>query len=248
MQVRRWRVAALLAKPEGQPAVPYHRVIPGRWGAPHTAAPAAEGTGLLDGQPLGGTLPPLQRSPSALGGLQEAGSGAAMMSKERLTLQPSWHGGWLDPSVTQQMDLGPPDSQSHSQPGLLERPGQPAAQVPAHLPPPSWHGAVAAHRPGNLPHPSDGASAPVPRSPARRPSGALPLPAEGGGGEAPSMRLRSDRPFQTASEAERRARAQADFQAALCAQVEERARLKAEERRRRVPAWALSPTMGLHSG
>ena len=50
-----------------------------------------------------------------------------------------------------------------------------------------------------------------------------------------SVRMRSDWPNVTASEAERRTRAQAEFQAALRQQVEEKARLRAEEQQRWVP-------------
>lgn len=54
----------------------------------------------------------------------------------------------------------------------------------------------------------------------------------GGGNDPVVVHLRSDRPYQTASEAERRARAQADFKEALRQQVVEKTRLKAEELQR----------------
>jgi hypothetical protein len=44
--------------------------------------------------------------------------------------------------------------------------------------------------------------------------------------------MRSDRAYVTASKADRRARAQAEFQQGLRQQVEERAKLRAEEQQR----------------
>lgn len=239
MQVRRWQVAALLAKPDGQPTIhqpSQQAAIPAHWGAAHAEAPAARGTGWHDAQ-AGSTLPPLERRPTRMSGWQEAGNSMGLLATQQLQRQPSGHGGWLDPPLLQ--EEGPPGlrhSLHHAQPSLPPGQGQPEAQLPAHLPPPSWLGAPAAPQPeqprGDA---MSGVSAPALISSALQPPGAPSLPSVGGEAGAPRMRLRSDRPFQTAGEAERRARAQAELQAALRAQMEEKARRKAEEQRRRGP-------------
>lgn len=66
----------------------------------------------------------------------------------------------------------------------------------------------------------------------------LTSPAPGVAGEQAFGRLRWDRPYMTASEAEKRAAAQAEFKEALRQQMEEKARRRSEELQRWANAWA----------
>ncbi|KAL4448395.1 hypothetical protein ABPG75_005614 [Micractinium tetrahymenae] len=234
-QVRRWQMAAAQAKPEAPPSLPpaQQTAIPAHWGPAQAAAPAAEGGGWQEARPAGGMLPPLSRQPSGLGNWQDAGGSASLMATQQLQRLPSGPGGWLDPPLVQHhVAPGPAEFREYPQPVTLHGQEQPVAQLPTHLPPPGWPGDPAVSQPEHPFGTNSGAPPPALPSPSRQPSGTLALPSMGGGAEAPRMRLRSDRPYQTASEAERRARAQAEFQAALRAQMEEKTRLKAEEQRR----------------
>ena len=187
------------------------------WAATEWAAGAAQGpadSGATIPAHWGGAAGGSERCSSlAVGAASDADGRGSPMAPGQPSRQPSG-AGW-------QQLLGQQTGES----GWAR--ARPAAQ--RQLPPAgsSWPGGALDRSP--LP-PAPCAEAAAPGSAAGGPLLALPRPS--GGSEEVTVRMRSDMAYVTASEADRRARAQAEFQQGLRQQVEERAKLRAEEQQR----------------